>query len=147
MLCIVLAWLVRSGLCLLVYPWETPEERARADYLARPEFNVADGLRLWLASERHSFDRRTSGVVTVHAAAVVVNSYHIEGRHLPQYASDMLNATDIFTSDIHDDYPYFVIALRLDLLPWRMQLPRARPFCPAAATNFDEVVCFGSHFV
>lgn len=125
-------------MCLLVLPHD---EGSGSAYRNRLEFNVADGLRLWLAHERFSFDRRTSGMVTVHATAVVVNSYSVEGLQLPLYASDMLNATDVFTNIIHDNHQYHIIVLRMELLPWRLRLLRAPTFCPVSEVVFSDTAC------
>ena len=72
----------------------------------------------------------------VHATGVVINSFHCEGRDLPGHASDMLNATDIFRAGILDDFPYLVIALRLDHLPWPMQLMRSSSFPDVSVAVF-----------
>jgi hypothetical protein len=87
-----------------VQPWTPCDNLFQFTYLE-------DGTQVWLAAQ--SVDPRKTGAVMVHATGVVINSYHCEGRHLPGHAAHVLNAADIFSTDIRDDFPYLVIALQL----------------------------------
>ena len=115
-----------------MYPQDSYEVRAVTGFLDRQALN--DGLRLWLASERMSFtaDRRCPRPMVLTATAVVINTFSIRGGNLCNYASDILNATDVFSNIIVDEDAYQAVALNVRQLPMRLQIPVAGQYWQAA---------------
>ena len=131
--------LVRNVICLLAHPhlpscalpgWDN-------DHL---EYFVEYGVRLWLASDGRTGDRRTNVGMIVHATGVVLNTFTVSGHKLPGMAADILNAADVFTSTFDDRSRYWVVALNIDVLPWRIALPCARR-CRQAFYRLPAVGC------